>query len=168
MISPAAVVLPVGLGLEVFALRNTHSLFLKFAATLASVGYLVLFVVYKPPGPFTNVWPLGMNIYCLAQRCWNYLWLKKPDEFYRLDEGPNGDVGGKLSKEKTETKGISEGKSKDTTTSTVGHSFTNALDIALTFRGVGWYVSSSKHRANSTRYAAAHAIFQVFRSQRTP
>lgn len=109
-------ILPISILLEVLALINPSDKRLKVAATAASVYSLVFFLVNPPPGSFTTVWPLGMNIYGLAQRCINYLWLKSPIELQRKND-----------------------------VVAVSHSIMDALEIAVTFRGVGWFVLS---RAN--------------------
>lgn len=68
-----------------------------------------------------TIWPLGMNIYGLAQRCISYLWLKDPVEFHRKND--NGAV------------------NTDEKAPLVKHGVLDALDIATTFRGVGWFVA---------------------------
>lgn len=130
-----------GLGLEIAAILNPASTSLKLAATVVSIGYLISFVVFKPDGPFGNVWPLGMNIYCLAQRCWNYLWLKDTGKFHRKDAKQNGNA------------------EENKTMATGSHGVLDALDIALTFRGVGWLVKPFLHVAPLLRDHVAYLKF---------
>lgn len=115
--------LALALALEVLALRNLSNKRIKVAATAASIYSLIAFIVEPPPGSFMTVWPLGMNIYCLIQRCVNYLWLRDPNEFQRRD-----------------TVKDSERKGRDFAARLC---IQDALDIALTFRGVGWFVLQS-------------------------
>lgn len=125
MASLGGLILPTSILLEVLALTNPSDKRLKVAATAASVYLLVFFLVNPPPGSFMTVWPLGMNIYGLAQRCINYLWLKSPIELQRKNDVVAARRDGKGS--------------------AVSHSIMDALEIAVTFRGVGWFVLS---RAN--------------------
>ena len=106
--------------LEVLALRNPADIRLKVAATTASLYSLVFFLYNPPPGSFMTVWPLGMNIYGLAQRCINYLWLKTPSELQRKTIVAKD--AGKMSPDR--------------------HRLIDAIEICLTFRGVGWCVHS--------------------------
>jgi hypothetical protein len=67
-----------------------------------------------------QLWPLGMNIYSQANRCINHLWLRDSDEFAR----------------KVEVAAVDEKKRW------AKLSVTEALDISLTTRGLGWFVTS--------------------------
>lgn len=109
------IVLPVSLVLEVMALSRPKEQPLKIMATWASICSLLYFLARPPPGSFMTLWPLGMNIFGLAQRCINYLWLKDPSQFHRKEN-------------KT---AVTDGKGEV-------HGYLDALDIATTFRGVGW------------------------------
>jgi hypothetical protein len=101
--------------IEILALKYRYNVPLKMSATLTSIGVLAYFLFFPPPGSFMTIWPLGMNIYGLSQRCINYLWLKDPHELVRKkDEGP--------------AKG----------TKPPAISTSDALEISTTFRGVGW------------------------------
>jgi hypothetical protein len=57
-----------------------------------------------------TLWPLGMNIYGLTQRCINYLLLMDPAQLARKSQEPSD---GELS-------------------------VSDALEVALAFRGVDW------------------------------
>jgi hypothetical protein len=101
--------------IDIIALKHRYNVLLKISATLASIGVLAYFLFFPPPGSFMTVWPLGMNIYSLSQRCINYLWLKDPHELVRqTNEGP--------------ARG----------TKNLAMSTSDALEISTTFRGVGW------------------------------
>lgn len=111
------IILPMSLLLEVMALSRPQEQPLKIMATWASVCSLLYFLARPPAGTFMTLWPLGMNIFGLAQRCINYLWLKDPAQFHRKE------------------KSIA---SVEKDAETEAHGYLDALDIATTFRGVGW------------------------------
>lgn len=113
-----SIVLPVSLITEVMSISRPHEQPLKIMATWFSLCSLLYFLVSPLPGSFMTLWPMGMNIFGLSVRCINYLWLKDPSQFHRMQQSPSMD-------------------SKDEKAGT--HGYLDALDIATTFRGVGWY-----------------------------
>jgi hypothetical protein len=119
MASLGGLALLASVGLEVGALRNPSDYGFKIAATTASLYSLWYFVQYPPAGSFMSVWPLGMNIYSQVQRCINHSWLRHPDELARKDDPAKG-------------KESPSGRAKLTTT--------EALDLSLAIRGLGWSV----------------------------
>lgn len=115
--------------LEMLALVIPTKL-LKITATSVSLYSLIFFVLNKPDGTFMTVWPLGMNIYGLTAKCINFLWLRDPAELVRVSGSTSTDDG---------AKNADAGKVK----SPIRHSVSRVMDafeIAVTFRGVGWYV----------------------------
>jgi hypothetical protein len=120
MVLLGTLALPLSIVFEIYALKNPSDYRLKIAATVTSLYSLLYFLQFPPAGTFMQLWPLGMNIYSQANRCINHLWLRDSDEFAR----------------KVEVAAVDEKKRW------AKLSVTEALDISLTTRGLGWFVTS--------------------------
>ncbi|GIZ44776.1 hypothetical protein CKM354_000796500 [Cercospora kikuchii] len=138
-----AVAIALGLSFEILALRDPRNVLLKTVATATSLSYLALFIIYKPAGSFTNVWPLGMNIYCLAQRCWNHLWLREPSEIRRHAARRDSGVEMKQNEVNQDLK-KAPAKTDEIT-------FADAFEIAISFLGIGWSFQAKGTPALSLR-----------------
>ncbi|EXJ89644.1 hypothetical protein A1O3_02711 [Capronia epimyces CBS 606.96] len=138
MTSYGSLVLLTSLLFEVLALNNLSDTRLKVMATTASLYALVYFLISPPPGSFMAVWPLGMNIHGLVQRCISYLWLRSPTELVRKEK--EKEKGGEKGQKRKRVKFSGEGEELELDRDVPDISVLDALDVATTFRGVGWFV----------------------------